>query len=88
MRRKALRLSYDFWCQMRRWGYSVLGFMSQRVVYQRSRGSPGRGGLPVSGCHGGQADGGIIADGREGLKTHVAALHRPLVVLLKRDGAD
>ena len=46
------------------------------------------GGLPFSGCHGGQADGGIIADGGERLKAHVAALDGPLVVLLQQDGPD
>ena len=47
-------------------------------------GGPGR----VSGCcHGGQLDGGIIADGRHGLKAHIAALDRPLVILFEQERA-
>ena len=42
-----------------------------------------------AGCHGGQADEGIIAQGCDGFQGHVAgALDGPLVVLLEQDGAD
>ena len=48
------------------------------------------GGLAaVSGCHGWQADDGIIAQGRDGFQGHVAgALDGPFIVLLEQDGAD
>ena len=47
-------------------------------------GGPGR----VSGCcHGRQLDGEIIADGRHGLKAHVAALDRPLAILFEQERA-
>ncbi len=36
----------------------------------------------------GQADGRSIAQGRERLQAHVAALHRPLIVLLEEQGTD
>jgi hypothetical protein len=36
-----------------------------------------------------KADGGIIADWRDGFQRHVAgALHRPFVILFEQDGAD
>ena len=48
------------------------------------RHGPGR-----SVCHWRQADDGIIGDGGDGLKGHIAgALDGPLVVLLEEDGAD
>jgi hypothetical protein len=48
------------------------------------------GGWPdQSGCHGGQADNGIIAQWGDGFQCHVAgALHCPFVVLFEQDGAD
>jgi len=43
----------------------------------------------VSGGHGGRADGGMIADGADGLQSHVArALGGPFVGLLEENGAD
>jgi hypothetical protein len=43
----------------------------------------------LSGCHGRQADDGIIADGRDGFLRHVTrTLDRPFVVLFEQDGAD
>ena len=43
----------------------------------------------LSGRQGGQADGGIIAERRDGFQRHVAgALNGPLVILLEQQGAD
>ncbi len=43
----------------------------------------------MSDGHGGQADDGIIAEGRDGFKGHVSSpLDGPLVVLLQQNGAD
>jgi hypothetical protein len=42
-----------------------------------------------SGCHGGQADEGIIADGGDAFQSHVTGtLDGPLVVLFEQEGAD
>ena len=42
-----------------------------------------------SGCHDGQADDGIIAQGSDGFQAHVAgALDGPFIVLFEQDGAD
>ena len=41
-----------------------------------------------SDCHGGQADGGIVADLGQGFQRHVTTLQGPLVVLLEQQGAD
>src|SRR5271165_1856778 len=45
-------------------------------------------GLDHSGGHGGQTDGGSIADGRECLKGQIATLDGPLVILFEQDSAD
>ena len=43
----------------------------------------------VSGCDGWQADGGIIAQRRDGFQAHVAcALHGPLIVLFEQQRPD
>jgi ADP-heptose:LPS heptosyltransferase len=43
----------------------------------------------LSVCHGGQADDGIIAQGRDSFQRHVAcALHSPFIVLFGQDRAD
>ena len=43
----------------------------------------------MSVCHGGQADDGIIAQGRDSFQRHVAcSLHSPLIVLFEQDCAD
>ena len=43
----------------------------------------------MSGGHGGQADGGSIADRRDCFQRHVAGVpHGPFVVLFEEDGAD
>ena len=43
----------------------------------------------MSGCHDGQADDGIIAQGSDGFQAHVAgALDGPFIVLLEEQGAN
>jgi len=59
--------------------------VSQAVVQERAAVLSGAG--PLSGCHGEQADGGIIADRQQGSWNHAAALGGPFVVLPQQDGA-
>jgi hypothetical protein len=44
--------------------------------------------IRVSGCHGEQFDGGIIADRHECLRRHAATLDGPFVVLLQQERTD